>query len=825
MATDPHPKPTIETPSPDTKEILRCLETLHPAGTTFEIRIPHPRRGPHGLHARAVYAGYFDDPATATLAISRLTGADAEAVYTSLNGVDPALRARCSNRLAEAGKNALTTDSQIPRIQHFLIDIDPTRPAGISATEAEQRAALTRTAEIRAYLTEQQGWPAPRVDGCSGNGGALIYGLNLPNDAATHALLTSAMQALAQLFGSDVVTIDETVTNPARIGKVFGTVAAKGDHIPERPWRRATATYTPDASIVTVAQLAALAALAPAPNKPAAPATSPGTRRWTVAEKLDAVGIGYTVDTTSYATVYALDRCLTSTEHTDGAKLLEMNSGALGYKCHHNSCYEKRWEDARSALELERDASPRAALTPAPTPTVTPPPPTPIRPEAPPAPPPPVDFAQRGVMTAGELRAKHFAEPVEIVDGTVPEGLTLVVGRGKMGKSRLMFGGVAVPVALGGRALGVVPVKQGRVLYLALEDGPRRIQARLEEILGDTEAPARLHIATEWPRLDEGGMPALAAWLEQYPDTRLIVIDTLKKVRSRQENAHRRLYDLDYDSLEGLQQLATRHHIAIVVIHHANKVKITDDPLDVISGSTGIEAVVDTAILLRRTRGESDAALLIFSRDLGVDREVALQWDSWLHGWRQTGEVVDPAAPELTDARKLILEAIQQWGCLSPLEAAGVLQKPYENVRQTCWRMERDGQLERCSGCGGGKYRIPGNTSHSDNSSHTGNSSHSGSATPMDEATVTGTVEAGHSENPRPAAEKAPTVIGVIGVTGDVEVAALPARAGTPPHPLPRGYSHWCRTCPADRWTPLPVGDERCSSCQRTWRGPDEEAP
>src|SRR5205823_705425 len=116
-----------------------------------------------------------------------------------------------------------------------------------------------------------------------------------------------------------------------------------------------------------------------------------------------------------------------------------------------------------------------------------------------------------------------------------------LIGRGKIGKSRLALGGVSLPVAYGGTALGKVKVDGGTVLHLALEDGPRRMKTRLREILGDKSPPKRLHIVTGWPRLDEGGLAQLEAWVEQHADTRLIVVDTLKKVRSRRENVNRRL--------------------------------------------------------------------------------------------------------------------------------------------------------------------------------------------------------------------------------------------------------------------------------------------
>ena len=114
--------------------------------------------------------------------------------------------------------------------------------------------------------------------------------------------------------------------------------------------------------------------------------------------------------------------------------------------------------------------------------------------------------------------------------GIVCKGLSLLAGPPKVGKSRLSLD-LALSVAGGGKAFGAIPVRPGPVLYLALEDTPRRLKLRVGKLLGDRGVPAGLDIATDWPTLPVGGDVALATWLDAHPDVRLVVIDVFAKVR------------------------------------------------------------------------------------------------------------------------------------------------------------------------------------------------------------------------------------------------------------------------------------------------------
>ncbi len=109
-----------------------------------------------------------------------------------------------------------------------------------------------------------------------------------------------------------------------------------------------------------------------------------------------------------------------------------------------------------------------------------------------------------GTFTAADLMREELPPVRWAVPGILPEGLSLLAGKPKLGKSWLALG-LAVAKASGGVALGKIPVDQGEVLYLALEDNRRRLQNRLRKVLDGSPPPEGLHIATEWARVDEGG--------------------------------------------------------------------------------------------------------------------------------------------------------------------------------------------------------------------------------------------------------------------------------------------------------------------------------
>ena len=221
------------------------------------------------------------------------------------------------------------------------------------------------------------------------------------------------------------------------------------------------------------------------------------------------------------------------------------------------------------------------------------------------------------IWTLPELMATDFPEPRWAVPGLIPEGLTVLAGSPKIGKSWLALS-LGIAIASGGKALGRLDVEQGDALYLALEDRGRRLQGRAAMLLAGDTPPERLTLVTEWHRLDDepSGLDALRATARSLEHPRLIVVDTWAKVRPTAEQS-RRLYDDDYRAVEPLQQLAADLGCAVVVIHHLRKQKATDW-LETLSGTTGITGAADSVLAMFRERGRSDATLKGTGRDVDV---------------------------------------------------------------------------------------------------------------------------------------------------------------------------------------------------------------
>src|SRR5215213_1696342 len=228
-------------------------------------------------------------------------------------------------------------------------------------------------------------------------------------------------------------------------------------------------------------------------------------------------------------------------------------------------------------------------------------------------------------LSAADLMALDPLPATPIVQGILYVGVTLFAGKPKIGKSWMMLA-LALAVTTGSTIFGNTTVQQGEILYLALEDNRRRLQRRIKKLLSDREAPAGLHFALDWPRLDEGGLEALDKLLEEQPGINLVIVDTLARLKPA-GSKKRTHYDEDRDSVDSLIPLADKHSIAIVLVHHLREMD-SDDPLDMIHGTAGLTGGVDGALVLKRRRGEADAYLFGDGRDF--ENTVLLVLRDWL---------------------------------------------------------------------------------------------------------------------------------------------------------------------------------------------------
>jgi hypothetical protein len=209
------------------------------------------------------------------------------------------------------------------------------------------------------------------------------------------------------------------------------------------------------------------------------------------------------------------------------------------------------------------------------------------------------------------LMAQDFPAINYVVDGIVPEGLTMLVAAPKIGKSWMVLG-LAVATSNGTPAFGCVPTKAAPVLYLALEDGPRRLQARMHALNVRTVSP-QLEFITQVP---SGG---LIATIREFMDLHhgenpVVILDTLGKARPPAVIGETQ-YDRDYRVLGSLKALADGNPgSSLIIVHHTRKMDGADF-LDTVSGTHGIAGAADTIMLLTRSRHETQAQLQVTSRD------------------------------------------------------------------------------------------------------------------------------------------------------------------------------------------------------------------
>lgn len=295
------------------------------------------------------------------------------------------------------------------------------------------------------------------------------------------------------------------------------------------------------------------------------------------------------------------------------------------------------------------------------------------------------------VFSAKELGAITFPPIKWIVPSILPEGATILAGRPKLGKSWLALD-VALAVARGSYCLGDRLCPPGDVLYLALEDNQRRLRSRIERITAtgvEDRWPARLDLATEWPRCDSGGVEGIRKWATSKPDPRLVVIDVLamfKPMRGSQETG----YEHDYGAVKAVQELAGELGIGVLIIHHVRKGVGETDPFEKVSGTLGLTGAADTALIL--DRDGNGCSLYGRGRDI-QEFEKAISFSKEACRWTLQG---DASEVRRTDERSVIIQVLLEQGePMSPADISGATGMPRNNVKQLLFKMAKAGEVTK----------------------------------------------------------------------------------------------------------------------------------
>ena len=326
-------------------ELRKAIQVLKPNNQLFEVRI---------IGQQKPISGYFKDADTLIAALDMVDVRNTN-LYMTINQVNESCFARKQSERFMKGTNT-TNDTEIDGYKFLFVDIDPKRPTGISSSNAEYKASCNKASRVCKYM-ESLGFEKP-IKAISGNGAHLLYRVNLKNDEGNRRLVEKCLKALALLFDDDVVSIDTSNFNPSRICKLYGTLAQKGANTEERPHRMSRIIDCPSELRVTDRlYLEKLANEYPEEEKPKpARYNNYNPSEFNVEDWLRKYNIGYREDSwRDGCKKLILDNCPFNHQHKapDSMVLVQAN-GAIGFKCLHNSCQGKTWQDFR--LMYEPDA-------------------------------------------------------------------------------------------------------------------------------------------------------------------------------------------------------------------------------------------------------------------------------------------------------------------------------------------------------------------------------------------------------------------------------------------------------------------------------------
>jgi len=289
------------------------------------------------------------------------------------------------------------------------------------------------------------------------------------------------------------------------------------------------------------------------------------------------------------------------------------------------------------------------------------------------------------VYSDTELQALEIERRTYIVDDWLPQGtVNLIAGKGKTGKSWLMLA-LAIAVASGGKWLDM-NVSQGEVLYLSLEDDPARMKDRRSKLCPG-EIYKDLYNAFNIPLSGAGGLKYLSQWVKDHKRAKLIIIDTFQRFRDR-INIRASIYQEDYNAITPLQGLAQAFNVCILLVHHLKKATYQgEDPLDLISGSTGLSGSIDNLFVLSRERIQADATLFKVGRDI-TEGSVAMKFDQTFGLWSILG---DAEEYRMSKERRDILDLLEDSkDGMTPTEIATLLQKRVDSIKFLLAKLEQD---------------------------------------------------------------------------------------------------------------------------------------
>ena len=537
--------------------VLQGISAMFVETDIVEIRVPKAGKF-------KTISGYFrvGDGVNLAQNLQKLSG-KYDGIYVTLNPCQEALLSRAADRL-KYGASITTADHDILHRVHLLVDIDPVRPAGVSATDEEIAQARIVTIAVFKHL-RAIGWATP-LTAKSGNGFHLIYNIDLANTKENAELVKAVLKTLAAKFNNDFAKVDTSVFNAARIVKAYGTLAAKGDSTPERPHRVAEVMSSSE-GVVTAEQLQALAATKLAAVTPSqAPAFTGTTSKNTITpEKIEAFldhhGIAYSPCENNKWIL--TDGCPFNPDHiSTGDKIAAVflpEDGIAGFHCFHETCAENGWKAFRAKVEATSGKekfyfSPRSLI---------------------------IGEPQNEVLTPVVQKWKTFAdiEPEELLwlwPGKLPLGaLTVFSGDPSLAKTLILID-CAARGSVGDDFLDGVVNDNGVFDTIVFSDEDDPATVIIPRLMGMGADRSKIHLLPMVSeqngqehtfRLDKD-LLTLRAKLDAFPNVRLVFFDPLSNYYgSKNGNNEQEVRSV----LMPLSKLAQEYNVSIVTVMHNSK--------------------------------------------------------------------------------------------------------------------------------------------------------------------------------------------------------------------------------------------------------------
>lgn len=334
----------------DEQKVRQTIKTIFAPGMVFEVRIIRNGR-------KGGISGYFKSADDLLKAFDLVDLRNAN-VYMTINNIDESCFDMAQqNRFIEGAST--TQDTDVKNYEWLFIDLDPKRKSGLSSTDEQREAAFQLARRVANYL-QNHNFTEP-IKAVSGNGAHLLYPVALKNNAENEKLIRQCLKALDLMFSTDEVDVDISTFNPARICKLYGTMAQKGANSAKRPHRMSYIFSVPDERKVTPkANLEWLASQLPEEEPTHYSPSQYSHEEFNIEHWLSEHGLQYTVKSwRDGATKYVLEECPFNHDHkAPDSCVIKQSSGAIGFKCLHNSCQDKTWKDLR--LMFEPDAYDKA---------------------------------------------------------------------------------------------------------------------------------------------------------------------------------------------------------------------------------------------------------------------------------------------------------------------------------------------------------------------------------------------------------------------------------------------------------------------------------